>query len=64
MKGRQSTMLFPQERVRLKTTQSKLASTVLRLQRYLPLTEWDKNHPVKDSVNSTQGIRLFSEERV
>ena len=46
-------MLFSQERVRLKITQSKVALMVQGYNAIIPRKSKTKNHPVKNSVNST-----------
>ena len=64
VKGRQGTVLLPQERVRLKLTQSKIALTVRWVQCCFPRRRKTENHPVKNSVIGTQGTTLFPRRRV
>ena len=62
--GTQRTMLFYQERLRLKITQSKIPLTVQREDCFFSRKNKTENHPVKNSVNGTQGTMLFFQERV
>ena len=48
-------MLFSQERVRPKITWSKIELRVHRVNAILPGRNKTKNHPVKNTVNGTQG---------
>ena len=57
-------MLFSQERVRLKITQSKIALTVQGCNSIFPRKSMYKNQPVKNIVNGTQVTLLLSPERV
>ena len=61
VKSAQGTMLFYEEVVRLKITQSKVALTIHRVQCYFPGKSKAKKEPVKISGN---GTIVFSQERV
>ena len=51
--GTQGTMLFSQERAKLKITQSRIALTVQMVQCYFPRKGETENSSVKNSVNGT-----------
>ena len=57
-------MLFYQEGLRIKITQSKILLTVQRVECHFSRKNKTENHPVKNNVNGTQGTMLFSQERV
>ena len=61
--GTQGGKLFSQKRAKLKIAQSKIVLTVHWIQCYFPKNEEDLNHPVKNSINCTQDIMLFSPEK-
>ena len=56
-------MLFSQERVGLKVTQSKIAFTVAGYKSIFKRRSITKNHLVKNNVNGAQDKMLFSQEK-
>ena len=56
----QGTRQFSQERVRLNINQSKLVLAVQGYNAIFQRKSKTKNHPVKITVNGTQGTMIFS----
>ena len=61
--GSHCTMLFTQETVKLKITQSKIGLTVLRVQDHFPRKGKTEDHQARNEVNGAKGTMLFSRER-